>query len=588
MARENRLDEKSAGWKICRRALHPLFALVAGVCLLALVGWLEEVTPWLHGCTTWIGIIFGLERGWSLWSERPLSRERHRLTLRAVLAVAVLVVSVALFFQAPAYGGHGSSAAHFFVLLSALISGITLGISHQKRFTARAFHPGLVLILSFFAVILIGTLLLKMPRCTVPGQTCSWMDALFTSTSAVCVTGLTVQNTATFFTTTGQTVILLLIQVGGLGIMTLTFFAAVVLFEGLSLHDRLLLGKMIQENRLARVGLTLKFIVIMTFSVEAIGAVVLFCGMDGLPDFSERAFHAVFHSISAFCNAGFSTLPDNLASGVILGNWVWQVMIMMLIVVGGLGALVNEDLTLWSIAKIKRRISKEGPHPRLRVHTRLVLVVTTVLIVVGAGMIYGSEFLLINGPQNGGKILTSFFHSVTARTAGFNSVPMSQIGLLTAQFLIILMVIGGSPGGTAGGLRTTVVAVGLAHLWSQLRMGRRGMVFFNRTIPAEAGSQALGLIFLTGIWLTVNFIALQLLEAGSGVSETHLLFELISAFATVGLSLDLTPSLSDGAKTLLIVNMFVGRIGLLTVMATLIKPDSRPASGKPEEKILLT
>jgi Trk-type K+ transport system membrane component len=263
-------------------------------------------------------------------------------------------------------------------------------------------------------------------------------------------------------------------------------------------------------------------------------------------------------------------------------------MIMMLIVVGGLGALVNEDLTLWSIAKIKRRISKEGPHPRLRVHTRLVLVVTTVLIVVGAGMIYGSEFLLINGPQNGGKILTSFFHSVTARTAGFNSVPMSQIGLLTAQFLIILMVIGGSPGGTAGGLRTTVVAVGLAHLWSQLRMGRRGMVFFNRTIPAEAGSQALGLIFLTGIWLTVNFIALQLLEAGSGVSETHLLFELISAFATVGLSLDLTPSLSDGAKTLLIVNMFVGRIGLLTVMATLIKQDSRPASGKPEEKILLT
>jgi trk system potassium uptake protein TrkH len=273
---------------------------------------------------------------------------------------------------------------------------------------------------------------------------------------------------------------------------------------------------------------------------------------------------------------------------VIAGNQIWQIIIMALIVVGGLGALVNEDLTFWSVAKIKRRISKEGPHPRLRVHTRLVLVVTACLILSGAGLIYGSEFVLGNGPQNGGRVITAFFHSVTARTAGFNSVPMSQIGLLTAQFLMILMVIGGSPGGTAGGLRTTVAAVGLAHLWTQLRMGRRGMVFFNRTIPAEAGSQALGLIFLTGIWLTVNFIVLQLLEAGSEVSETHLLFELISAFATVGLSLDLTPTLTDGAKTLLIVNMFVGRIGLLTVMATLIKQDSRPPSGKPAEDILLT
>lgn len=588
MGAKRGLDEKSAGWRICRQSLHPLFALVAGVCLLALIGWLGEVPPWLHWCTTLTGMIFALERGWSFWTEHPQGQEQRRLTLRAALAVMVFGVSVLLFFQPISSSGKWSLAAHLFVLIAALISGLASMISHQTRVTAQAFHPGLVLILSFLGMILIGMLLLKMPRCTVPGQVCSWMDALFTSTSAICVTGLTVQDTATFFTTTGQLIILLLIQVGGLGIMTLTFFAAVILFEGLSLHDRLLLGKMLQENRLARVGQTLKFIVVMTFSCEALGAVVLFCGMEGVDAVSTRAFHAVFHAISAFCNAGFSTLPDNLASQVISGNWVWQVMIMMLIVGGGLGALVNEDLTLWSVAKIKRRISKEGPHPRLRVHTRLVLVVTALLILLGAGLIYGSEFVLQDGPQNGGKLLTAFFHSVTARTAGFHSVPMSHIGLLTTQFLMILMLIGGSPGGTAGGLRTTVAAVGLAHLWTQLRMGRRGMVFFNRTIPAEAGSQALGLVFLTGIWLTVNFIALQMLEAGSEVSETHLLFELISAFATVGLSLDITSTLSEGAKTLLIVNMFVGRIGLLTVMATLIKQDSRPPSGKPEENILLT
>jgi Trk-type K+ transport system membrane component len=164
---------------------------------------------------------------------------------------------------------------------------------------------------------------------------------------------------------------------------------------------------------------------------------------------------------------------------------------------------------------------------------------------------------------------------------------MSAIGPLTINVLMILMIIGGSPGGTAGGIRTTVVALGLGRLWSQLRMSGRGLVAFNRTIPAESGSHALGLILLAGIWLAGNFMVFQFIESGSGISDTRLLFELISAFATVGLSLDLTPLLSDGGKTLLIVNMFAGRIGLLTVMATFIPPDTRPSSGKPQEDILL-
>jgi Trk-type K+ transport system membrane component len=567
-----------------RQVLHPLLALAAGVFLLGLIGWTGEVTAWQNRWTALIGMVFALERGWSFWKRKVRTHERHRPAFRAGLAVVVFCVAVALLSES----GGRSVAAHLFVQAAVLVSGLGLVISYQTRFTARAFHPGLVLIGSFLALVLIGTLLLKMPLCTIPGQTCSWLDALFTSTSAVCVTGLTVQNPAIFFTTTGQMVILLLIQVGGLGIMTLTFFAAVVLFEGLSLHDRLLLGKMIQENRLARIGQTLKFIVGLTLVCEGVGAVILFFSMEGVPEVSTRLYHAIFHAVSAFCNAGFSTLPDNLASGVVRGNRVWQIVIMALIVIGGLGTLANEDLSSWAVAKIKRHFKKEGPRPRLRVHTRLVLVTTAALILLGAAAVLGAEFHLWQGPENGGRVLTAFFHSITARTAGFNSVPMSQIGPLTVQVLMILMVIGGSPGGTAGGLRTTVAAVGLAHLWQQLRMGPRGMVFFNRSIPAETGSRALGLIFLTGIWLTCNFIILEILQSGSGVSETTLLFELISAFATVGLSLDLTPTLTAGAKSLLIVNMFVGRIGLLTVMATLIKQDRRPASGKPQEEILLT
>lgn len=579
--------EGHAGLKFCRQFLHPLLTLVAAACLISLVGWTGVVTDWQHWATIATGLIFSLERCWVYRVLKPQGKERRRLSFHAILAALVFATSALLLVMPLSDSGEWSVGGHVFVQLSVFISGLASMIHHQTKLTAKAFHPGLVLIGSFLLIILVGGLLLKMPRCVIPGETLSWIDAFFTSTSAVCVTGLTVQNTATFFSLTGQSIILLLIQVGGLGIMTLTFFAAVVLFEGLSLHDRLLLGKMIQENRLARIGSTLAFIVGMTFVCEGIGFIVLYAGMDAIADPQARLFHAGFHAVSAFCNAGFSTFADGMASEVAAGNWIWQVCIMVLVVIGGLGSLVNEDLSLWTMARIKLRLGKTVPQPRLRVHTRLVLLVTGSLILAGAGLILITEFLLWNGPENGGNLLTAFFHSVTARTAGFNTVPMAGIGPLTVQILMILMLIGGSPGGTAGGLRTTVFAIGLAHLWNQLRMGRRGIVVFNRTIPRETGAQALGLMVLAGIWLAGNFILLQILQAGSGISETTLLFELISAFATVGLSLDLTPALTEGGKTLLIVNMFVGRIGLLTVLATLIRRDARPASGKPTENILL-
>ncbi len=568
--------------------LHPLQVLVSACCLVAVVGWTGAITPWLHWATTIVGLVFGLERGVAFLKLGNAERRSRGEIFQVVLAVLVFGVALDLLLRASLGANRWLLGEHVFVQISVMISGIVSMIAHQTRFTARAFHPGLVLIVSFLCIIIGGALLLKMPRCTVPGQTCSWLDAFFTSTSAVCVTGLGVQNTATFFTTTGQVVILGLIQIGGLGIMTLTFFASLLLFEGLTLHDRLLLGKMIQENRLARVGKTLSFIVAMTFLLEGIGAVVLFAGMGSIEDVPTRLYHSVFHAVSAFCNAGFSTFPDNLASTDVHSNAVWQLMIMGLIVAGGLGALVNEDLAFWIRAKVKRALRQEGPRQRLRVHTRLVLVINGILIVGGAAAILVTEFAISDGPQNGGNVLTALFHSVTARTAGFNTVSMSQIAPLTAQILIILMIIGGSPGGTAGGLRTTVVAVGLGHLWNQIRGGRRGMVVFNRSIPPETGTQALGLIFLTLIWLLVNFIVLQTLQEGSGIPESALLFELVSAFATVGLSLDLTPTLGQEAKILLIVNMFVGRVGLMTVMASLIKPDARPISGKPQEDILLS
>lgn len=587
MDESNEAGQNAVGLKFCRQILHPLLSLCSAACFLTLVGWTGVITEWIHWLTLAAGFVFALERTWILSAEETQGRERRRLILHEVVAVMVFMVSLFLLIRDLSGVDFLSTGWHVFIQLGILVSGLASLIHHQTRFTARAVHPGMMLIGSFFAIVVIGTLLLKMPRCVLPGETCSWLDAAFTSTSAVCVTGLSVQNTATFFSHTGQVVILLLIQVGGLGIMTLTFFAAVVLFEGLSLHDRLLLGRMIQENRLSRIGETLTFIVVFTLVCEGIGAAILFAGMDAAMGWRERLFLSVFHAVSAFCNAGFSTFPDGMASGVLQANGTWQICVMLLIIVGGLGTLVVEDLCLWSLARFRKLRGNEASRHRLRVHSRLVLVTTAVLVFGGALLILATEFALWDGPENGGKALTALFHSVTARTAGFNTVSMSAIGPMTVNILMILMLIGGSPGGTAGGIRTTVVAVGLGHLWSQLRMGHRGMVAFNRTIPSATGSQALGLILLALVWLTINFMLFQFIEAGNGISDTRLLFELISAFATVGLSIDLTSQLSDGGKSLLIVNMFVGRLGLLTVMATLVPPDTRPPSGKPCEDILL-
>lgn len=587
MDESSEAGQNAFGLKICRQVLHPLLALGSAACFLTLVGWTGVITEWIHWLTLAGGFGFALERTWILWAEETEGRERRRLILHEVVAVMVFLVSLFLLIRHFSGVDFLSTGWHVFIQLGILVSGLASLIHHQTRFTARAVHPGMMLIGSFFAIIVVGTLLLKMPRCVVPGETCSWLDAAFTSTSAVCVTGLTVQNTAIFFSHTGQVVILLLIQVGGLGIMTLTFFAAVVLFEGLTLHDRLLLGRMIQENRLSRIGETLTFIVVFTLICEAIGAAILFAGMDVTMGWRERVFHSVFHAVSAFCNAGFSTFPDGMASGLLRANGTWQICVMLLVIVGGLGTLVVEDLYLWTLARFRKLRENEASRHRLRIHSRIVLVTTAVLVFGGALLILATEFALWDGPENGGRVLTALFHSVTARTAGFNTVSMSAIGPMTVNLLLVLMLIGGSPGGTAGGIRTTVVAVGLGHLWSQLRTGHRGMVVFNRTIPSATGSQALGLILLALVWLTGNFMLFQFLEAGNGISDTRLLFELISAFATVGLSIDLTSQLSDGGKSLLIVNMFVGRLGLLTVMATLIPPDTRPPSGKPCEDILL-
>lgn len=557
--------------------------------LLALViseaGFVGEVTDRARWLTALGVALFAIEQVVNLWrSQKPAAYASRWAFHLLVAALNTALIGTVMLMP------HLSREGKLPILLFGFIQGsmlLALGLRalrHQAQFTRLNVRPGWLVMGSFALIVVVGTLLLKLPRAVEPGAELSWTDALFTSTSAVCVTGLAVVNTADFFSPTGQVILLALIQVGGLGIMTLTFYLSTVLFRGMSLHDRQVLGELISEKHLAQVAGAVRFIVLFTLITEALGAWLLYLALPEDRGMAERVFQAVFHSVSAFCNAGFSTLPNGLADAWVRDQAGLQGIVCALIVLGGLGAVVVRDVLAWSRASLRRLRDPAQIRPRLRVHSRLVLWATGLLVVGGTVVMGVCEFVLHQGESNGGPLLTAFFHSVTARTAGFNTVDMGAIGPVSLHVLVLLMLIGGSPGGTAGGVRTSVFAVALLHVWNLLR-GVGDLVLFRRRLPESLGPRALAILVLTAGWLFVNFAVLRQLQP-DGI-ESRLVFELVSAFATVGLSMNLTPDLTEGAKWLLIVNMFVGRIGLYTVAGTLVPVSRRRPVQRPEEDIIL-
>jgi potassium uptake TrkH family protein len=568
------------------RLYSRLLALAVIALVIREVGFVGELTERLQLYSAIVVGLFGFEHLANFFLSTRRRDYLRRWGFHITIAILSALLTVAL-LASPWLQSRGDK---FTILLYGVIQGsilLSLGLRalrHQAQITRFNIRPGWLLMGSFALIIGVGTLLLKLPRAIEPGFSLSWLDALFTSTSAVCVTGLAVENTAHFFTPTGQVIILGLIQVGGLGIMTLTFYLSTMLFSGMSLHDRQILGEMISEKHLSQVADVVRFIVVFTFVTEAIGALLLYQALPADRGLGERAFQSVFHSISAFCNAGFSTLPDGLADSWIRHNGALHIIIGVLIILGGIGAIVLRDCLHFLSHSYQRFKDPARTRPRLRVHTRLVLTVTLVLIVLGGAGIWISEFLLHDGESNAGSLLTALFHSVTARTAGFNTVDMGAIGPVTVHILVLLMIIGGSPGGTAGGVRTTVFATAIAHLWNLIRT-TPDLVLFRRKLPATLGPKALAIIVLTMGWLFVNFAVLRQLQPE--VTDTRLVFELVSAFATVGLSMNLTPDLTEGAKWLLILNMFVGRIGLITVVSTLAPINRARPVQRPTEDIIL-
>lgn len=434
--------------------------------------------------------------------------------------------------------------------------------------------PPQILVLGFAAVILIGTLLLMLPVSSASGHSLRFIDALFTSTSATCVTGLVVVDTGTYFSGFGQAVILVLIQVGGLGFMTMATLFALLLKRKISLRDRLILQEAMNQSSMEGIVRLIRKVLLYSLVIEAGAAVLLTLRWAVDMPIGQALYYGVFHAVSMFNNAGFDIFGDYRSLTGYVSDPVINIVVMFLIVSGGIGFIVMADL-------IDYRKTR-----RLLLHSKVVLSMTASLIMIGTVVIFIFEFTnsrTLGTLDLGGKIWAAFFQSVTPRTAGANTLDIAGLRQASQFFIVILMFIGASPGSTGGGIKTTTFTLMIGAVVSMLR-GREDIVLFRYRLAQERVFKA----------LTIALLALLLIVSVSMVLSTTegrpflmILFETTSAFATVGLSMGITPELSEIGKALICLTMFAGRLGLLTLAYALGPKQGKVLYKYPEGKMII-
>ena len=443
--------------------------------------------------------------------------------------------------------------------------------------------PARLAVLSFACIIMIGTLLLCLPASSESGEWTNPIDALFTSTSAVCVTGLIVKDTPEYWSLFGELVILGLIQAGGLGIMTVYAFLASVLGSTMSLAFERMMGDMVESHPEHNIVEMVEFICLFTLVAEILGAVFLYFSWRGSFDaFWPCFYHSVFHSISAFCNAGFSLNSDSLVQ--YQSNFAVNMTISGLIIVGGIGFLVARDLgqyTWWWL------FSRRGRRPQLGTHTRLVLTVTGMLLLGGFVMIFATESThsLSEAPLPN-RMLAAIFQSVTPRTAGFNTMSLKTgvVAAPTALLLMSLMFIGGSPGSTAGGIKTTTLGVMISSIIATLR-GREEAEMFHHSVRPETVHRVASVILLSLAAVVTGLFLLLITE--EELRFLPVAFEVTSAFGTVGLSMGITSALSSWGRVIITALMFIGRLGPVTIVLSAASVEARLSYRYPPGHIIV-
>ncbi len=435
--------------------------------------------------------------------------------------------------------------------------------------------PTRVLVFSFLSFILVGTILLMLPWSTLSHGSPGFIDSLFTATSAVCVTGLVVVNTASYWSMWGKVVILILIQAGGLGLMTFATAHALVTGRRVTLTERLIIQEQTGYWSLSGLVRLMKRVILATLVFEFLGALVLgvVLGKSMGLELPGAMFHGLFHSVSAFCNAGFDILGSSLVPYA--GDPLVIMTVSLLIIIGGLGFYVITDV-----------YENRGKWRDLSLHSRIAIKMTGALLVIGTVLV-----LVLEGKNPGTignmslriRLLSSWFQSVTARTAGFNSIFTENLRIPTSFIVIALMFVGASPGGTGGGIKTTTFYSSVRFV-AALVQGKEDVNVSRRRLPEGLVLKALSIILISLGLISVSTLLLTITEEASFFD---ILFEVVSAFGTVGLSRGITPSLSIPGKLIIIVTMFAGRVGPLSLAVAISKQANQAGIRYPEEKVLV-
>ncbi len=448
-------------------------------------------------------------------------------------------------------------------------------------------QPAQIIVFGFFLLILVGAVLLSLPFSTMPGHKVSFLDAFFTSTSAVCVTGLIVVDTGTTYTLFGQIVIILLIQAGGLGVMTVTTMVFLLIGKRITLAERMILRESLNEFDLAGLVKMILKVIKVTLFAELVGAGLLairFVPLFGL----KGVYYSLFHSVSAFCNAGFDVFGQEYSPFCSLVPFASDPIVVLtisaLIITGGLGFMVVSDI--FSVSRIRAR-------KRMNRYSKLVLVTTGVLLVIGMAAFYAVELgneKTLGGLDTGGKILGGLFQSVTPRTAGYNTIDQNAMMPVSKFITIMLMFIGASPAGTGGGIKTTTAAI-VTLFAAYGIIGRKDITLRERRISPGTMQRAIIITISSFVFVVAACIALVGIEGDRGgmFSSENLIYEVVSGFGTVGLTTGITPQLSAASHIVLIITMFVGRVGLTSLVISLASRagQSNSCIRYPEERFMV-
>ena len=442
-------------------------------------------------------------------------------------------------------------------------------------------NPPQIMVIGFASIILIGTMLLMLPIATNSGESTSFLDALFTATSSVCVTGLIVVDTATHWNLFGQIVIILLIQIGGLGFMTVTTLFALITKKKINLKERLLIQEALNQLDLSGLVKLTRYVLLMTFLIEGFGALILSTAF--IPEFGliKGIWFSIFHAISAFCNAGFDLMGN--VSGPFtsitryVNNTTVSLTISLLIVLGGIGFPVILDVVK------NKKISK------LNIHSKVVLITTAILIFTGMIFIFfieSSNTKTLGNLSLKGKLLGALFQSITTRTAGFNTIDLASMHQSSLFIMIILMFIGASPCSTGGGIKTTSIATIVLAVKSFI-IEREDIVVFERRVGINAVRKAVSIFFIGVLVVITGILAINLTQDSFDLIESA--FEVVSAFATVGSSIAGSSNLNTFGKIVIMIYMFMGRVGFLTIFIALLSKNSskKQIIRFPEGKIIV-